>query len=138
MHARDLPSNAKETATSVKVQIIGCEVVWSCQTKSSIVELFQKGLAPSMPNISIEGQFCQVCTLGKHNRKKASKTSLHRMKAPFDLVHTDVCGPLNNTSLSGVCYILTFTDDCRRFGWVFFLKKKSVFFFSIQAVYGED
>jgi hypothetical protein len=92
-----------------------------------------------MPNISIEGQFYLVCTLGKHNRKKAPKTSLHRMKAPFDdLVHTDVCGPLNNTSLSGDCYILTFTDDCSRFGWVFFLKKKSVVFFSIQAVYGKD
>jgi hypothetical protein len=43
MHARDLPSNAKETATCVKVQIIGCEVVWSCQTKSSIV----------VPNVSV-------------------------------------------------------------------------------------
>jgi hypothetical protein len=52
--------------------------------------LFLKGLATSTPNISIESQFYQACTLGKHNIEKTPKTSLHRMKAQFDLVHTNV------------------------------------------------
>jgi hypothetical protein len=56
-------------------------------------------LAPSTPNISIEGQFCQACTLGKHNRKNAPKTSLHRVKAPFDLIHTQMCVAPSTTPL---------------------------------------
>jgi len=51
------------------------------------------------------------------------------MKAPFDLVHTNVCGPFNNASLSGVHYILIFINDYIKFGWVFFLKKKKIMFF---------
>ncbi len=27
---RDLPLNTKETITSIKIQTIGCKVVWSC------------------------------------------------------------------------------------------------------------
>ncbi len=42
-HARDLPSNTKETTSSVKVQITGCQIVWSCETKSGIV----------VPNVSV-------------------------------------------------------------------------------------
>jgi hypothetical protein len=33
------------------------------------------------------------------------------MKASFDLVHIDVCGPFNNTFLFHVHYIRKFTND---------------------------
>lgn len=93
-----------------------------------------KMLVINMPNIYTEGQFFQACTLGKHNRKNALNTNLHYMKTPFDLIHTNVCGPFNNTFLYGVRYVLTFTNDCIKFGWVFFLEKKNDGFSSIQTV----
>ncbi len=41
-------------------------------------------------------------------------------------------GPFNSNSLSGARYVLTFIDDCSRFGWVFVLKEKSVDFLQFK------
>ncbi len=54
------------------------------------------------------------------------------MKALFDPVHTNVCGPFNNTSLSGVHYVFTFTNDYIKFRWVFSLKKKNDVFLQFK------
>jgi hypothetical protein len=54
------------------------------------------------------------------------------MKALFDLVHIDVCGPFTIASLSNVHYVLTFTDDYSKFDWVFFFKKKSDVFLQFK------
>lgn len=41
------------------------------------------------------------------------------------LIHSDLCGPMQNTSFSGSKYLLTFIDDATRMVWVYFLKAKS-------------
>lgn len=43
----------------------------------------------------------------------------------LELVHTDICGPMQTRSLGGAYYFLLFVDDCTRFSWVYFLSKKS-------------
>jgi transposase InsO family protein len=43
----------------------------------------------------------------------------------LQLVHSDICGPLETPSLSGVVYFITFIDDYSRKMWVYFLKHKS-------------
>ena len=43
----------------------------------------------------------------------------------LDLVHTDVCGPMQTRSLGGAFYFLLFIDDCTRYTWVYFLRRKS-------------
>lgn len=48
-----------------------------------------------------------------------------RARSPLALVHTDLCGPLSSTSISGSRYILTITDGFSRYTWFFFLKRKS-------------
>lgn len=48
----------------------------------------------------------------------------NRALEPLALVHSDLCGPLRN-STSGSRYILTIMDDYSRFTWIYFLKKKS-------------
>jgi transposase InsO family protein len=42
----------------------------------------------------------------------------------FVLVHSDVCGPMPSTSLSGYVYYVSFIDDYSRKTWVYFLKSK--------------
>ena len=37
----------------------------------------------------------------------------------FEIIHTDVCGPMNVEARSGYRYFLTFTDDLSR--WVYLL-----------------
>nr|GFA33743.1 hypothetical protein [Tanacetum cinerariifolium] len=40
------------------------------------------------------------------------------------LIHTDVCGPFKIMSRQGASYLVTFTDDFSRYGYVYLLKHK--------------
>lgn len=43
----------------------------------------------------------------------------------LELVHSDLCGPINSTSNGGKWYFITFIDDYSRKTWVYFLQEKS-------------
>lgn len=43
----------------------------------------------------------------------------------LELVHSDICGPINPISSSGKRYLLCFIDDYSRKAWVYLLKEKS-------------
>ncbi|KAL0434201.1 UNVERIFIED_CONTAM: hypothetical protein Slati_2754400 [Sesamum latifolium] len=43
----------------------------------------------------------------------------------LDLVHTDVCGPLNVPARGEFSYFITFTDDHSRYGYVYLMRYKS-------------
>ena len=43
----------------------------------------------------------------------------------LELVHSDICGPINPSSNGGKRYIITFIDDFSRKTWVYFLQAKS-------------
>ena len=46
----------------------------------------------------------------------------------LELIHSDVCGPMSSTSLSGFEYYITFIDDFSRKTWIYFLKAKGEVF----------
>ena len=78
------------------------------------------GLPPSINEIPS----CENCIVGKHQRDSFPSSS-YRAKECLELVHTDLCGPMQNQSIGGSFYFLTFIDDCNRKIWVYFLKQKS-------------
>ena len=43
----------------------------------------------------------------------------------LEIIHTDVCGPMNVEARGGFCYFLTFTDDLSRYGYIYLMKHKS-------------
>ena len=43
----------------------------------------------------------------------------------LELVHTNVCGPINIRAYSGYEYFITFTDDHSRYGYVYLMHHKS-------------
>ncbi|KAL0427777.1 UNVERIFIED_CONTAM: Retrovirus-related Pol polyprotein from transposon TNT 1-94 [Sesamum latifolium] len=43
----------------------------------------------------------------------------------LDLVHTDVCGPLNTPGRGGFSYFITFTDNHLWYGYVYLMRYKS-------------
>ena len=43
---------------------------------------------------------------------------------PFSLVHSDVWGPSNVMFVSGMCWFVTFIDDCTHMTLIFLLKNK--------------
>jgi hypothetical protein len=78
-----------------------------------------------VPQISIEHQdVCRGCALGKFT-KASFPNSDTRSVGILDLVHTEVCGPMTQKSLSSCEYYLTFIDDYSRKTWIYFLKTKS-------------
>ena len=70
-------------------------------------------------------QECEACTKAKMHRIPVPKQSSNKTTQPLELIHSDVCGPMNIDSIGGSKYILTFTDDYTRYVTVYFLKNKS-------------
>ena len=54
---------------------------------------------------------CKASVLGKMQKKPFSKQSQHRPTKPYEIVHSDVCGPMQVESKGGIRYTLIFTDD---------------------------
>jgi hypothetical protein len=70
---------------------------------------------------------CKGYAQGK-NVKNPFPSSNNKAKGAFDLVHSDMCGPMSATSLSGYIYYVSFIDDFSRNTWIYFLKAKSEVF----------
>lgn len=68
---------------------------------------------------------CEVCLQAKMTRLPFPKESSSKSKSVLDLVHTDVCGPMQTKSPSGKRYILTFIDDFSRYTVIYLLREKS-------------
>ncbi|KAM1936926.1 hypothetical protein ACFX15_014142 [Malus domestica] len=78
-----------------------------------------------LPQIEATHQVCEGCVFGKQARLSFPVGDTWRAKAPLQLVHTDICGPLDPMSYGGNRYFITFIDDFSRKTWVYFLKEKS-------------
>jgi len=62
---------------------------------------------------------CESCLAGKATAKPFGKAS--RASSPLELVHSDICGPMNGKARHGAFYFLTFRDDYMRYGYVYLL-----------------
>ncbi|XP_073019466.1 uncharacterized protein [Primulina eburnea] len=63
-------------------------------------------------------------SLAKMHRLPFPKIS-YRAKVPLELVHADVCEPMQTPSINNYRYFLLFVDDYTRMMWVYILKEKS-------------
>ena len=67
---------------------------------------------------------CEGCVLGKSHRNPFPKQSNNRATRPYEIIHSDVCGPMQIESKGGSRYMVTFTDDYSRYTTVYFIKRK--------------
>ncbi|MDF3680891.1 reverse transcriptase domain-containing protein, partial [Enterobacter hormaechei] len=67
---------------------------------------------------------CKQCQLGKMT-KSSFKSKTYTSKEVLELVHTDLCGPIEVQSYKGDKDIMLFVDDYSRMMTIMFLKKKS-------------
>jgi hypothetical protein len=82
-------------------------------------------MVEGFPPIQEPTSSCESCILEKQHMDSFPRGVSYREKAPLELVHTDLCGPMQTQSLGGSYYFLTFIDDYNRKTWVYFLAKKS-------------
>eukprot|EP00253_Pinus_taeda_P001991 PITA_01991 len=90
--------------------------------------LSRKGMVKGLPLIEKPGSLCEGCILGKQHRESFPSGKSIRAKEPLEIIHSDLCGPMQAASLAGNQYFLTLIDDFTRKTWVYFLKKKSEVF----------
>lgn len=67
---------------------------------------------------------CISCMEGKQTRNPFPSEG-SRAKGLLELIHSDVCGPIEVKSLGGACYFVTFIDDFSRKVFVYLMKNKS-------------
>ncbi|PIK49005.1 copia-like retrotransposable element, partial [Apostichopus japonicus] len=67
---------------------------------------------------------CNVCVEGKFVNTR-NRESDKRANSPLELVHTDLCGPINPIAKDGFKYAMSFTDDYSGLVFVYFLRSKS-------------
>ncbi|CAM9847243.1 unnamed protein product, partial [Phaeothamnion confervicola] len=68
--------------------------------------------------------FCDACQYGKSHREAANKNSPERAKQLFELVHSDMLGPITPATQSGYKYAIIFVDDLTRFRVVYLMRTK--------------
>ena len=67
---------------------------------------------------------CEPCLMGKMTKTPFSGP-MERATDLLEIIHTDVCGPMNIEARSRYHYFLTFTDDLSRYGYIYLMKQKS-------------
>lgn len=70
---------------------------------------------------------CSGCSYGKSHRL-GFDARVNKSTKCGEIVHTDVCGPIEEISLNGSRYFVIFKDDYSHFRFVYFLKHKSEVF----------
>jgi len=78
---------------------------------------------PALQANTITGR-CDACLKGKMIRTPF-KPATHRTTVPLELIHSDLCGPMQQKSFGGCRYFMLLIDDFTKFTAVYFLKKKS-------------
>src|ERR1700733_13405567 len=68
---------------------------------------------------------CEACLEGKQHRQPSHQPAT-RATEPLELIHSDLCGPIDPTTYGGTNYYLLFTDDYTRMTHIYPLKKKSL------------
>ena len=78
----------------------------------------------NLSNKPPERKPCDGCLMGKQHRLHFPKKSNNKSADLLDLIHSDVCGPMNVVSLGGARFFMTVIDDYSRYHSVVILKTK--------------
>ena len=96
---------------------------------ASLLRLQKSEMVSSLPKLEAPVKHvCEGCILGKMQRASFPKDGSVRAERKLQLVHSDVCGPMQTPSFGNYLYFVTFIDDYSRHAWVYPLKAKSEVF----------
>ena len=79
------------------------------------------GSAPTSTSTFSNGHdMCDVCIQAKH-KDRPLRITVKRTTQPFELIHSDVCGPFKHPTLGVYRYYIIFVCDCTRWTEIFLL-----------------
>jgi hypothetical protein len=81
-----------------------------------------------LPEFKVDHEgMCNGCAQGKNIKNPFLKRD-NKAEGILELIHSNVCGPMSSTSISGYVYYVSFIDDYSRKTWVYFLESKDEVF----------
>jgi hypothetical protein len=94
-----------------------------CMSEKGMQILHKINFFPDLKKIDLD--FCEHCVYGKQKRDGFLIVRKEKKSERLELVHTDVWGPAQVSSLGGSHYYATFVDDATRKTWVYCIQQKS-------------
>lgn len=70
-----------------------------------------------LPYLEKVDEVYEGCQLGKQHREWFPKNQGWRASNPLELIHVDLCGPMQNESIVGNKYFMLLIDDCTKMIW---------------------
>jgi histone deacetylase 1/2 len=67
---------------------------------------------------------CDVCSEAKAHKQNICRQPVPRASKKFELIYSDVAGPIQTPSLDGMRYAISFIDSHSRFARVYFMRTK--------------
>ncbi|KAG1852281.1 hypothetical protein DFJ58DRAFT_628847, partial [Suillus subalutaceus] len=81
-------------------------------SKTAVMDAVKKGVVTGVQlDATSSPEFCDICVKAKSARKPFPEETKTRALTYGELVHTDLWGPVQTTSLGGCLYYISFTDD---------------------------
>ncbi|GKB90412.1 retrovirus-related pol polyprotein from transposon TNT 1-94 [Tanacetum coccineum] len=91
----------------------------------SINLLSKNDIVIGLPKLKfIKDHLCSSCELGKAKQKSFYTKTTPSSKIRLQLLHMDLCGPMQVESINGKKYVLVIVDDYSRYTWTYFLRSK--------------
>ena len=92
----------------------------------NINKLSKNELVSGLPKMSFsKDKLCSACEKGKQHRASFKTKQCFSVTSAFHLLHMDLFGPVNVSSLGGKKCTLVIVDEFSRYTWVFFLRSNS-------------
>ena len=121
----DLNVSSHSSVNSASSYVIGTNNIdsetWHARLghigRDMMTQLAREGLLGSLTKVDL--QLCEPCLVGKACRKPFRTTK--RAAHPIELVHSDICRPMNEKARHGASYFLTLIDDYSRYAYVYLL-----------------
>uniref|UniRef100_A0A2N9GE70 CCHC-type domain-containing protein n=1 Tax=Fagus sylvatica TaxID=28930 RepID=A0A2N9GE70_FAGSY len=98
----------------------GCTLLGHMR-QERMARLAREGLIGNLAKVTLPT--CEHCLVGKSKRKPFGKAT--RASFPLQLIHSDICGPMNVRARHGGSYFITFIDDFTRYSHVYLISYKS-------------
>jgi transposase InsO family protein len=87
-------------------------------------KLAQQEMVRGLPLLQQVTQVCDGCLLGKQRRAAFPTQSKYRADEHLELVHGDLCGPIEPATPAGNRYFLLLVDDMSRYMWLTLIRSK--------------
>lgn len=125
MRIRVVNGNSQEKiAKSTPKALVSSLKMWHERLAHQNYPHVKRILSSMQIKTSGDKEFCEPCVLGKIHRISHPPSSTKTSKIG-ELIHADLCGFMEVTSLGKARYFLLIKDDYSHFRYVFFLKSKN-------------